>query len=523
MVAWQLSGTDWVDDWNYKLMPESHDGFWHMKGEKITDFNQAAEAIGRHHCYTTPRLPNYLQTFANLLPAWPVRTLHGLMLAATFLILALSCGGRRIMQSAGFVAVLWLAAWVILPINNLMISSDFAFNYFWTSPLIMIFVYLLTSGKLRSGRWSFIPWATAAIVGTMHEGATFPVAAGCVALIAVNKTDRLRRAALLSVMAGVAIAFFFNSGMMERIGQHVTERDNTFLKYMTINLFIESYGLYLAIASVVIASIKGGRHGTRFFVTDNIVWLTSVVGAMAIALSTMLRGRALWFVDLFGLILFFKAIYQYLKWWQAPRDGIAIIAGAALLTTITASATIQHRLSAESDEIARRLSEGSEPVVFIDFMSPDKIPWWTMKVPQSVTDKYPNSSLMMYHNDKAPYILMLPVDMSEEKPEEWPKATGNTGLSGRYPFLAGRKRLANPEAVILTFRSDIPIGERIAAQGPVNALANLARNGGRSYSTVYPVEEWAIKYMEDTLWCYSIGQLRRLDMNVGIISIDTIR
>lgn len=258
MVAWQLSGTDWVDDWNYKLMPESHDGFWHMKGEKITDFNQAAEAIGRHHCYTTPRLPNYLQTFANLLPAWPVRTLHGLMLAATFLILALSCGGRRIMQSAGFVAVLWLAAWVILPINNLMISSDFAFNYFWTSPLIMIFVYLLTSGKLRSGRWSFIPWATAAIVGTMHEGATFPVAAGCVALIAVNKTDRLRRAALLSVMAGVAIAFFFNSGMMERIGQHVTERDNTFLKYMTINLFIESYGLYLAIASVVIASIKGG-------------------------------------------------------------------------------------------------------------------------------------------------------------------------------------------------------------------------------------------------------------------------
>lgn len=523
MVLWQLSGTDWVDDWNYKLMPDSHDGFWHMKGEKISTFSQAIEAIGNHHLYTTPRLPNYLQTLVNLMPAWPVRVIHGLMLAVTFLILALSCGGRNVMQSAGFVAVLWLTAWIILPISDFMISSDFAFNYLWTSPIVMIFVYLFESGKPRKGRWSFAPWIIAAVTGTMHEGASLPIAAGCAALIAIDKNDRRRRISLLALMAGVALVFFFNSGMMERIDQHITGRDNTYLKWMAINLFLESYGLYLGLAGVLVVSVKGGHSGLKNYARANIVWLTAVVCAMAITLSTMMRGRALWFVDLFGLILFFKALFQYFKWWHSPRYGIAMTAGVTLLSTITASAVIQRRLSTESDLMARWLSIEDFPVVFIDFMSPDKLPWWTLKVPVSITESYGNSSLTMFHTDKAPYTLMLPTEMSGKKPDEWTKTPGNTGLSGNYPFLAGHKRLGNREGVILTFRGDIPIGERLINQGPANALMNLARNGRKSHSTVYPITEWAIEYSGDTLWCYHIGQLRRLDMNVGITSIDTIK
>lgn len=523
MVAWQLSGTDWVDDWNYKLMPDSHDEFWHMKGDRITTLGQAIEAIGQHHRCTTPRLPNYIQTLANLVPAWMVRTLHGLMLAATFLILALSCGGRRVMRSAGFVAVLWLTTWIILPLSNHMISSDFAFNYLWTSPIIMIFVYLFASGRWRSGRWSFIPWVIAAITGMMHEGASLPIAAGCAALIAIDRTDRRRRIALLSLMAGVALLFFCNSGMMARVDQHITGRDNTYLKWMAINLFIESYGFYLGIAGTLIALAKDGRSGLKNYLKGNIVWLTAVVCAMAIALSTMMRGRALWFVDLFGLILFFKSFFQYFRWWHAPRYGIATIAGGALLSTITASAVVQRRLSAESNFIATWMSKNDAPVVFIDFLAPDRLPWWTLNVPQSITEGYGNSSLTMYHTDKAPYTLMLPAELSGKKPEEWPKTAGNTGLSGQYPFLAGRKRLSASDGLILTFRGDTHIGDRLINEGPVNALMNRARNGGKSHSTVYPVKEWAIEYMGDTLWCYYIGQLRRLDTNTGITRIDTIR
>lgn len=523
MVAWQLSGTDWVDDWNYKLMPGSYKEFWEMKGTKITTFGQAIDAIGNHHRLITPRLPNYIQTIANFVPAWMVRTLHGLMLAAAFLTLALSCGGKRVMRSAGFVAVLWLSTWIVLPLSDHMISSDFAFNYLWTSPIIMIFVYLFVSGQWRSGRWSFLPWVIAAVTGMMHEGASLPIAAGCAALIAIDNTDRRRRIALLVLMAGVALVFFFNSGMFTRIDQHVISRNNTFLKWKLIRLALECHGLYLAIAGMIIVFIKHGRGEAMHFAKDNIIWLTATAGAMAITLVTMTHGRSLWFVDLFGLILFFKALYRYFKWWSAPRYGIATIAGAALLSSITASAAIQHRLSAESDFLAKSLTQDESPVVFIDFIAPDSVPWWTFKVPQSITESYSNGVLTIFHTDKFSYTLMLPTELSDKNPEEWQKAAGNTGLSGRYPFLAGRKRLSRPDMLILTFRGDIPLGDRLINEGPVNALINLARNGGKSHSTAYPVSEWAIEYRGDTLWCYSIDRLRNLDTNIGITRIDTIR
>lgn len=523
MVAWQLSGTDWVDDWNYKLMPGSYKEFWEMKGTKITTFGQAIDAIGNHHRLITPRLPNYIQTIANFVPAWMVRTLHGLMLAAAFLTLALSCGGKRVMRSAGFVAVLWLSTWIVLPLSDHMISSDFAFNYLWTSPIIMIFVYLFVSGQWRSGRWSFLPWVIAAVTGMMHEGASLPIAAGCAALIAIDNTDRRRRIALLVLMAGVALVFFFNSGMFTRIDQLVISRNNTFLKWKLIRLALECHGLYLAIAGMIIVFIKHGRGEAMHFAKDNIIWLTATAGAMAITLVTMTHGRSLWFVDLFGLILFFKALYRYFKWWSAPRYGIATIAGAALLSSITASAAIQHRLSAESDFLAKSLTQDESPVVFIDFIAPDSVPWWTFKVPQSITESYSNGALTIFHTDKFSYTLMLPTELSDKNPEEWQKAAGNTGLSGRYPFLAGRKRLSRPDMLILTFRGDIPLGDRLINEGPVNALINLARNGGKSHSTAYPVSEWAIEYRGDTLWCYSIDRLRNLDTNIGITRIDTIR
>lgn len=523
MVAWQLSGTDWVDDWNYKLMPGSYKEFWEMKGSKIATFDQAIEAVGNHHRLITPRLPNYLQTIANFVPAWIVRTLHGLMLAAAFLTLALSCGGKRVMRSAGFVAVLWLTTWIVLPLSDHMISSDFAFNYLWTSPIIMIFVYLFVSGRWRSGRWSFVPWVVAAVTGMMHEGASLPIAAGCAALIAIDKADRRRRIALLVLMAGVALVFFFNSGMMTRIDQLVISRNNTSLNWRLIRLALECYGLYLAIACMIIIFIKRGRGETMRFAKDNIIWLTATAGATAITLATMTHGRSLWFVDLFGLILFFKALYRYFRWWSAPRYGIATIAGVSLLSSITASAVIQHRLSAESDFIAKRLSSDDSPIVFIDFIAPDRLPWWTFRVPQSITESYSNGALTIYHTDKFPYTLMLPTEFSDKKPEEWPKTAGDTGLSGRFPLLAGRKRLSRPDMLILTFRGNAPFGDRLINEGPVNALMNLARNGGKSHSTAYPVREWAIEYMGDTLWCYTIERLRNLDINVGITRIDTIR
>lgn len=519
MVAWQLAGTDWVDDWNYKLMPDSHEGFWYMQGCEIKSWGDAFEAIIRHHLYTTPRLPNYLHTLSNLIPSRITRSLNGLMLAAAFFAIAVSIGGKRIFNSTGLVAVTWLSAWVILPLHDHFISSDFAFNYFWTTPLILLYLYLFMR-ECPLPRWlAWMPWAVAAVTGMMHEGATLPVAAGCALYIATHpKHLRNRRIALLVVMTVTALVFFFNSGMMERIDQHVTSRDNTYLPWMAINVIIESYGLPLAIASLIIARLKGQREGFKRFAKDNIILLMALAGAAAIAAVTMLRGRALWFADLFGLILFFKSIWMFFPWCRRTQPVMAALCGCALLFSIGWSASLQRRLSVESVEIEREATESGQPIAFIDYMEPNALFWWCLGIPQSITDSYANSSLAMYtcrngEVSSAPYIIMLPENLKSQQPESWAKTPGNTGLSGRYPFLAGRKRLTDGTALTLTF------GESSVAN-PINYLVNMVRQADSPIT--YPVEEWSIKYLGDTLWCYHIGRIRRLDRNREILSIDTI-
>lgn len=518
MIAWQLAGTDWVDDWNYKLMPESYDGFWHMRGEEIDSWSDAFEAVAAHHRHTTPRLPNYLHTLTNLLPPTITRSMNGLMLAAAFLALTFSIGGKRILEASGSVAIIWLSAWVTLPINDHMISSDFAFNYFWTTPLILLYVYLFTRERPLPPPLAWMPWAVAAITGMMHEGATLPVAAGCALAIVISPANRPRRAAMLMVMVSMALLFFFNSGMMERVDEHVTSRDNTFLRWMAINLVIESYGLPLAIASLIISRSRGGTPGIKRFSKENVIWLTAFACATAIAAATMLRGRALWFADVFGLILFFKSIRMFFPGWRQTRPLTAALCGCALLFSIIHSAKLQLDLSDESLEIERQTAMSGQPIAFIDYKAPNALPWWCFGIPQSISDAYANSSLAMYATrgmeaNKAPYIIMLPENLKSEAPERWEKTPGNTGLSGRYPFLAGRKRLTDGTALTLTFGAS-------SDANPVNTLINMSREEGSPIT--YAAHEWPIEYMGDTLWCYNIGQIRRLDRNREIVSIDTL-
>lgn len=521
MIAWQLAGSAWVDDWNYKLSPLSTESFWQMEGHQISNFDQALKAIAGHHHFTTPRLPNYLQTLANLLPDRLIRTLHGLMLAASFLMLAFSCGGYKVMRSVGFVATLWLTAWISLPLDNYMISSDFAFNYFWPSTFILLFVYLFTSDKFKSGRWRFLPWLVAFIAGTMHEGASLPIATGCISLIIIDKTDRRRRLALVAVMSVVALAFFFNQGMMDRISQHITDRDNTHLKWMIINLFIKCYGLYFAIASLLISLARKRLDGLKRFAADNVVWLTATAVATAIAFATMTRGRTLWFADLFGLILLFKSLYANVNYLRAPRYALAAVAGFMLLSSISASAILQRRLSAESDIVAARLSQDNSPVVFIDFTPPYEIPWWTFGVPQSISDGYQNSSISLFYKAKAPYALLLPAAFNGDDPQSWPKLPGNTGLSGQYPFLAGRERLNSDGTILLTFCRQPSAVKRLATEGPLSALLNGLRCDELCHTTAYTFSEWSIDYLGDTLWCYYIDTPRQLDANLIVTSFDT--
>ncbi len=509
MVAWQLCCTDWVDDWNYKMMPTGHEEFWHIEGdEEITTLSQAIEAVGRHHLYVTPRMPNYIQVFCNLVPAWVTRVFLGLTLASAFVMILVSVGGRRIFSSAVMVAFSWLLAWVALPLGDHMVSSDFALNYFLPTPLILLFVYFFLKDSLSCGPWRWLSFVVAAVAGSMHEGVTLPVSAGCLLLILIEPVDRKRRVAMWATMTVVALVFFLAPSTFARVDQYVLDHDSRFVKWQVINLLIECFGLYFALVALVIARVKGNL---KIFVRANVIWLVAFAGCLIIAFATLKRGRVLWYADVFGIILLLKSLWAFFPWWRGCHYFVASVCGAVLLVSIAATAVVQRQLSADSDAILKQVKETGKPIAFHDYRDPATNPWWAFGVPQTITEDYSNSSLAMYCSD-APYIMMLPASFRGKPVECWEKFPGNTGLSGNFPFLAGRKRVQGGFF-------NVTMGELTPFGNPLYSLANKLRGVS---TTPYQVNEWSIMYEGDTLWCYKVSYLRRLDVNRVILSIDTI-
>lgn len=512
---WQCNGVDWVDDMQYKRMPGEGIEFWYNEGPFIETVTDACQAVYYHHTMVTSRLPNYIQGFTNLIPPVVTDITHGVMIAVFFFMTIISINGRATLRSPMLAGITALAIWTMLPWYDNMLSSDFLFNYVWVSVACLFFIRLFYSDDLLTRRWKFTQWIIAFIVGTMHEGFTFAIAAGAFLAIFTDSHDRKRRMTLVLTLLTGAIFCFLTPGIFERLQDRVVEQSSgSPLQVITTSIH-QIYSIYALIAVSIIVIFTRGKSLLIKLYKKNILYLGAIITGYFIAIASGAVHRGLWCAELMGIVLTLKILHETYRWWRHPHLPIGIIAGAAVLTSMLGTAIWQAKFSAETREMCRQVEATGQPVAYIDLIDPGDAPWWTLDIPQSIASSYGNRCYCYHYGYiENQNILILPTRYRNTPVSQWDKTPGNANVMGQFPYYV----TTTPTDGILY----VTAGNHQAAAGPLDRILSIAA-GGDNDRKIVPTRPYYWKLIletGDTLYCHNINRLGRAMRHREIVSID---
>ncbi len=506
LVAWRLACVPSLDDRTYQFIPESPLGFWTCQGPRIETLGDAFQAIANHHLYTPARLGNHLLTLSNLLPGWLTRTLLGLALACVFMLGACCAGGRAVWRAPGFVAVLWLTLWIVLPLNDSMAASAYGFNYFVPSALALTMVLLWQHEPLR-GRWAWVPWVVALLAGCSHEGVALPLSAGLLLSRQFwGPRPWIYRGQWL-LLTAMALAFLFSPGTMYRIDQSY-EVEHGDVRYLIVHISLESYGLYLTLLAMLMVAWKRGWQHVWPWIRENMVCIVVMALSLALAYWIWGRGRVLWFSTLFGTMPFFRTLWCLFPWWRKRHLALAIVTFAALAVSVASVAMVQHRYSQETLIVRDLAMHSPNNIVYHDMIPLQEIPWWTLDIPMSSCSSFD----LDFIGDEAHSgnVRALPTCM---KKGGWEPLAGTADVMLVNRYCVSRKRLPYGH-LILTYAADS------WNTNPLYRVMNYFSGRAGITRSPHPVIEECLPNMGDTLWIYHFPLLRRLDHNRKIIAVD---
>lgn len=512
-TVWMCSGVAWNDDLQYMRMPGEGIRFWYSEGPMINSFADACEAVPHHFFVGSSRLPNIIQVFFNVFPPLLVDMLHGIMIAVLMLMTVISIGGRTALRSVGIVGISILSVWVILPWYDHMLASVFLLNYVWVSVVSLLFMRLFYSADCLRPRWRFLQWVVAVIVGLSHEAFSFPIMAGAVMALLIDKSDRRRRSLLTLLVAVGAIAMFLTPGMQMRLQAQVSPMTFDSIKRVIILSLYQILPVYMLIVATIIVLIKRGWRFVLGFYRDNIMYLVVMAAGYVIAISSAQVTRGLWFVELVGIIMTFKVLVSAFSWWR--RNNIVMGTIACLLTIISIGgvAVWQTKFTKEIKEVCRQVEESGRAIAYLDLINPGDAPWWTFGVPQSITSMSGNSAYNRHcgfaNNNN---ILVLPSRYKNVPVSQWDKVDGNAGAMGQYPFYVTTQSTGGD--LILS------LGEYQSAASPYEIIKNKIVVDDENRGTIKaPCWEFTLGSGEE-IYCHNVGRYGAYPRYREILSID---
>lgn len=512
-TVWMSNGVEWNDDLQYMRMPGEGIRFWYSEGPLITSFSEACEAVPHHFSVGSSRLPNIIQVFFNVFPPLLVDIMHGLMIAILMLMVVISIGGKEALRTLGMVGVSILAAWVILPWYDHMLASVFLLNYVWVSVASLLFIRLFYSDDSLPKKQKYWQWIVALILGLSHEGFSFPIIAGALLVILIDKTDRLRRLLLTALVAIGAIALFLTPGMQMRLDTQMPPMTLSSIKRiisLTLTQLLPVYILIVATACAVY------RHGWRYvvrFYRDNALYVGTMVACYVIAISSAQVKRGLWFVELLGIILTLKLLFEAFSWWRRNNVAVGAIAGLLTIISIGGVAVWQTKFTKEIKEVCRQVKESGRSVAYLDLINPGDAPWWTFNVPKSITCMSGNSAYNRHCGFANNYnILILPSRYKNVPVSQWDKIEGSAGAMGQFPFYVTTQSTGGE----LT----LSLGEYQSAASPWEIVLNKLTIDDENRSTI-KCPTWAIMLPTgEKIHCHNVGRYGDYPKNREILSID---
>ena len=512
-TVWMSNGVEWNDDLQYMRMPGEGIRFWYSEGPLITSFAEACEAVPHHFSVGSSRLPNIIQVFFNVFPPLLVDIMHGLMIAILMLMVVISIGGKTALRSLGIVGVAILAVWVILPWYDHMLASVFLLNYVWVSVASLLFMRLFYSDDFLPKKQKYWQWIVALILGLSHEGFSFPIIAGAILVILIDKNDRRRRLLLTSLVAIGAISLFLTPGMSMRLDTQMPPMTLSSIKRIISLSLTHLLPVYLLIIATAFAVFKHGWHYTIKFYRDNALYVGAMAAGYVIAISSGQVKRGLWFVELLGIILTVKMLFETFTWWRRNNETIGVIAGLLTIISIGGVAVWQSKFTKEIKEVCHQVAISGRPVAYLDLIDPGDAPWWTFNVPQSITSMSGNSAYNRHcgfaNNNN---ILILPLRYKNVPVSQWDKIEGSAGAMGQFPFYVTTQSTGGE----LT----LSLGEYQSAASPWEIVINKITIENENRCTIKS-PSWVIKLATgEIVNCHNIGRYGDYPRHREILSID---
>lgn len=199
---WQINTPADTDDFYYKFIPDNSPQAypWFYLDQKIDSFALVPRALIGHWLQLNGRLANLVFVVLQPLPLWFIKGICGLGIA--FFIVALwLCTGRVKLSDSRIAVLLPIMVWTGLQWENQMQSSDFQFNYTFSSILFLISLWCFFFSD-RPVRWW--GWTCLALCSLWHEG--FAIVLGFfLGTQWLFKPGRKIFIALLILICGVAI------------------------------------------------------------------------------------------------------------------------------------------------------------------------------------------------------------------------------------------------------------------------------------------------------------------------------
>ena len=512
-IAWMYCGVEWFDDLQYKRMPGEGIDFWLSEGPLITTFSQACEAVPYHFTVGSTRLPNLIQVFFNLVSPIIVDVLHGLMIAIFMYMVVVVSGGRKAMRSFGFVGVAVLSVWVLLPWYDHMLPSVCQLNYVWVSVACLLFIRLFESDDMLPQRWKPLQWVVAILAGLMHEGFTFPIMAGALLVMVVDKQDRRRRAIMTLLMAIGAIALFLTPGMFSRLDAQVKPQTlGHFISAINVSV-LQLISVYILIAVTAFTAWKRGRQYIKNFYRQNLMYIVIMIVGYALAIVSVSVRRGLWFVELASIILILKLLVDTFEWWRRPNILLGIVTGLAAVVSISGVAVWQSKFSKEVKEVCRQVEASGRPIAFVDLVDPGNAPWWTFNIAQSMASNGGNNAYCR-HFGHVDYecILILPSRYKDKPTSQWDKLPGDAGAMGQFPYIVTTK----PTGGLL----QLTFGHHQPAASPLDRVISKLTTEEIDKGMV-PAHYWTfVLDSGDTIYCHNINLLGHAKRHRELLSID---
>ena len=516
-ACWQLIASPYSDDFAYMqiALDDEVGAFWTGFGDKLETFDDAIRSSINHYHNVNSRLANILCIFSMLIPSWIPDLLHAIMITSMMVLILLCINGRKALQSPVLVTLVSLSMWVILPWHDNMVSSDFLFNYAWTTVMTLSFLLIFRQNKL-SNRQLIGACILAFLTAWMHEGFTIPTGIACITILIIDKENRRQRMVLLGALALGAL-LCAGPGTIGRFFEHSEQHQSVSMTYYITRYLSQFTILWIYLFLLGIIAFKQGFKAVVSLLREHSPYILGAATSFAISIMASMGNRALWIALIFITIITYKTLpIAFPNFPKHIKQLLAVILLTSTTSFLAGLCYWQNIISSQQRIMLKELIASNSPCTFIDLTSPQQIPWWTMAIPrQYCYDSNMAILTISSYAEKTTHAVFAPARFKDLEFDQWDKIPGDNPFRGQYPLLCTTDSLIS--------QVKLTVGKSLPAMSPIDRFLASLSGGETAERTIKAYPHPTFDAKGNRIYVYMLESAGLTITNREILKIDVVK